>query len=584
MKKDPFRTLSAPFNNLQYAADKGNQDLKYLLANEKLGIQARVDIANVMTSSRQNNGNPKKAQTPITFGNDGNAEDYYETHINPRENIYVTNSVEPPKLIEVNHKYYFAPDNIEQFADVEVMKMNEHIYEEYEGITKAINEAKNDLDKCDKIEDYTYLNEAYENLLNIKKGIEAEINHKDVEKKIFRNEMEKINADTLARRQENAYRVNAYRDKLIQLNNGGVFDTVQQPGETEEQYLERLQGYAGQKRATKNEYNDSQNIRNKLAQIIKSSMVLQQVMNLISDNEQIKNNILNHWPLIKSEFELTYSKDARINADQFIEILSKTPNTIRKNLAEIKNNTTKITEINNNINIKTNKRFKSEILHNRYVVNPNQHGAPKFEDTDRIPERQGFIFDSDKWNNDRKTRGLLAGPPDDNYYIPDINTAEAKHEHGEGIRLKRKNPLVGFGKIMLNREQLKLNNNLVAKHPNGKTIIGFPIKRNVSDAFVHTVDSYLDGEQNPKHENEIPEDEHVVLDRLLQLAKVKKGPNKANTVKALKHRLEILEGEIDAGNNSPLIKKEMYSIVHGLKNFGCITQAQATTYMKTIKI
>ena len=43
--------------------------------------------------------------------------------------------------------------------------------------------------------------------------------------------------------------------------------------------------------------------------------------------------------------------------------------------------------------------------------------------------------------------------------------------------------------------------------------------------------------------------------------------------------MKLIEGEIIAGNNSPLLLKELYGIVHSLKDFGILSQKDIKSYL-----
>jgi hypothetical protein len=76
--------------------------------------------------------------------------------------------------------------------------------------------------------------------------------------------------------------------------------------------------------------------------------------------------------------------------------------------------------------------------------------------------------------------------------------------------------------------------------------------------------------------------ERQLYDRLVQVANLNKSVahNGDKTVLDLKHRLKMIEAEISIGNNNPMLKKEMYAVLHALKNFKVITQSQINSYLK----
>jgi ribosomal protein S20 len=58
---------------------------------------------------------------------------------------------------------------------------------------------------------------------------------------------------------------------------------------------------------------------------------------------------------------------------------------------------------------------------------------------------------------------------------------------------------------------------------------------------------------------------------------------KDNTITNLKARLEIVEGEIDAGDNNIEVLNELQEVLNNLSNLGIITKAAAKRHYNTIK-
>ena len=54
-------------------------------------------------------------------------------------------------------------------------------------------------------------------------------------------------------------------------------------------------------------------------------------------------------------------------------------------------------------------------------------------------------------------------------------------------------------------------------------------------------------------------------------------------VKKIKNRVEIITGEIEAGNNNNDLLIELNELLLKLANYGVITQKQAKEHIKTIK-
>jgi hypothetical protein len=62
--------------------------------------------------------------------------------------------------------------------------------------------------------------------------------------------------------------------------------------------------------------------------------------------------------------------------------------------------------------------------------------------------------------------------------------------------------------------------------------------------------------------------------------KKKYNIDNSKSIKALKDRLELVEGEMLAGNTNNDIQKELYDIVFKLANLGAITLSSARKYYK----
>ncbi len=76
-----------------------------------------------------------------------------------------------------------------------------------------------------------------------------------------------------------------------------------------------------------------------------------------------------------------------------------------------------------------------------------------------------------------------------------------------------------------------------------------------------------------------------LYNRLITLADLHKSHqiDSNKTVEHLKHRLELLVGEIQSGNDARDVKKELFQTVHSLKEFGSINSKAAIDFLKQFK-
>ena len=81
--------------------------------------------------------------------------------------------------------------------------------------------------------------------------------------------------------------------------------------------------------------------------------------------------------------------------------------------------------------------------------------------------------------------------------------------------------------------------------------------------------------------NGLSVNEKQLYDRLIHLARLNKmiPHTTEKTVTDLKTRMKLIEGQITAGNNSPLLLQELYVIVHSLKDFGVLGNKDIKNYL-----
>lgn len=155
-----------------------------------------------------------------------------------------------------------------------------------------------------------------------------------------------------------------------------------------------------------------------------------------------------------------------------------------------------------------------------------------------------------------------------------------------GYGIKDETPeYVEFGKHILLLKKLFLKNILSLHKKNHQKIAGFK-NYNVSNEFVNLIMKIL------KKENISISDianlkigEKELLDNLLSLCELNKKiitGTGVDTISKIKEQLKLIEGQIEAGNNNPVMKDELYKTLFKLVNFGAISEKQARSHYKNI--
>jgi hypothetical protein len=168
-------------------------------------------------------------------------------------------------------------------------------------------------------------------------------------------------------------------------------------------------------------------------------------------------------------------------------------------------------------------------------------------------------------------------------YVADTRRNAKEHtQYGMGIPKSQEPKLVPFGNICLYYPKLKYQNTISVRTHLGKQIGGVPNKK-ISAKLTSIILNLLEQIQ-PTHDeiNRLSTAERHIYDRLINLGKLHKSlPQTTDkSVGEIKKRLKLLEDEIQIGNNSPQLKKEIISLLQSLRDFKCISQGQVNTYIK----
>jgi len=159
--------------------------------------------------------------------------------------------------------------------------------------------------------------------------------------------------------------------------------------------------------------------------------------------------------------------------------------------------------------------------------------------------------------------------------------------HGYGIKNEKMPSRAEFGTVLVNPKKLFYENVLSVKHHTGKSIAGFPNCK-VSDHLVKVVLDLLKNVTPNTHTFEkLSSGEREIMDHLFRIGGLSKkhgsGESEKKTVSELKKRLELLQGEVSIGNNSPAVYKEIQRILIRLRDFRQITNKAMKEYLSQFK-
>lgn len=152
---------------------------------------------------------------------------------------------------------------------------------------------------------------------------------------------------------------------------------------------------------------------------------------------------------------------------------------------------------------------------------------------------------------------------------------------GTGIHLKKFPKVLRFGQVHINPKNLYYDNMLSLRTFKNQAFRGYKDER-ISDYLVSLIHKMIEGHKLTKHElTPLDEKERMVLDNLIHRAKLHKEHDNTidDTNKKMKARFDVLSGEIEAGNDNPLIKQELHQLLYKMSHAKMISIVKANKYM-----
>lgn len=155
-----------------------------------------------------------------------------------------------------------------------------------------------------------------------------------------------------------------------------------------------------------------------------------------------------------------------------------------------------------------------------------------------------------------------------------------------GAGLKDDTPeYVQFGKYILLLKKLLLKNILSLHKKNHLKLSSFKNKK-VSNEFVNLIFKMLDKQIITVQDLAILKiGEKEILDNLLGVCELNKKiitGSGLETLNKVKEKLNLIQGQIEAGNNNPIMKQELHDVLFQLVNLNAITERQARQHYKNI--
>jgi hypothetical protein len=169
---------------------------------------------------------------------------------------------------------------------------------------------------------------------------------------------------------------------------------------------------------------------------------------------------------------------------------------------------------------------------------------------------------------------------------PDRVQYKGEQVKGWGVGLPKDIPkgLIPFGRCKIHLYKLYYDNEFVLKDSSGFNIPGVKNVK-VSDDFVAIIMKIHNNENvNQSFIKKLSSNEQDLYDLFIFKCGFKNLDNDHKSkIDKLKSNLEVIQGEIEAGNDNKEILKELYDVLHQLSVYKCISLNDAKKHYNTIK-
>lgn len=521
--------------------------------------------------------------------------------------------IEPPEEEELKEEVELEPDDIEetktaiQFLEVSRKRLNQSIDKIKSKYDLMIDDISND-DSLKENKKRSQIKRAKE----MKKNELEYIVQKD---KVLSDQLEAFNKELLDQdniRQENVNRriewkkknennLKKYMEDLNLENQGKLKALDQGPNESYDEFIQRVQETIDNRnkstiRKDLDELNNVKKLKEKLSSIIKSKTVIENVLKKLDPKDV--NELLKKWTKFKTVYQKEYSFESKVSEQEVLSIYDSyedpiTVNLLKEEKEEVvtslkfidrKDNTALVQTLNGNLYLKLGKDLvlysKTGDTGSFRSINFQQPGAKHYVETvlgDKQSKKDITMFLVESGVKRQKA-----------HIEPDYQEANFNTVYGMGLT----KPIVEnfiLGKILIKLDKLYSKNTLVILRNSNiySKIPGFP-NASVSDDFVKLILAIYNEEDINPYFSKLKQVEKDLYIQLLYIAGLQNsnvrgdGISSDTLVDQLKERLNLIEAEIEAGNNGREIRLELKNLLDKLVNLRAIPFAKAKKHYNQI--
>ena len=482
------------------------------------------------------------------------------------------------------------------------------------------------------------------NVARAEAAIAAKQNDIDAQKTLIENAKQNIqeNKDLqMTVNKTNRDNLNRYRETLQAVNRDHLNHLVQEPNESEQDYLQRMKNIEAEKYDTnlnldKAKLDQVIKLQNNLKKVIRKDEIIENVVKSLSAEQifainkhfaAIKEYLLENFGFNNTNLttndlvdEITNTLDRILNPPTSVEIQNEDytlpttgepfPVSILKDDTGADTDFSFGTETNsliitnksnsNSIYLKIGQKYRKVVF---YSTTSNKQGSFQAirERGPPIDETIRYLFGKDylDLSTFAKTKIVGGARSIEELYdiletqyllqpITDIKTIRlgGHKKYGWGLSHPDQEipPYAKFGNIIIALNKLFYKNILSIATKTGHKIDGFKNTK-VSDVFVEAVMKLYNNEDVSSLIKNLSSNETHIYNSILYMGGLHKKftNNHKGSVSSLKEKFQICEGEILSGNNNPALVQELKDILLKLHHLNAISLNEIKKYMKQFK-
>lgn len=399
----------------------------------------------------------------------------------------------------------------------------------------------------------------------------------------------------------------SYKEELDRRNAGRIKYLDQNPEEEDEDYIQRIKDTVqnlGKSSAIKAEV-DLKNVvklKEKFSTIIRNKSLIENIVKSLDEDEQ--SDLLKSWKKFIKVYNETYDLDSKVNLQDVLEVIKTYENPVKVELQADMDTLEKkgLVFLGKDLDVDNNAIIVQTKDDETYYLKLGQNSTILFSSSGEKGSFESFSFQRFKGKNfiedilgiyiSKQELVKILQKEIKKVKVKELSTENGNKVYGWGLkRLDDIPDQFELGKIIIKLNKLFTKNLLVViRNSDVYSKISGLKNVEVSDNFVKLILAIYRGEDINLYFSKLKQPEKDLYIQLLHVAGIHNSTygsgiekeDKQQLIQALKERLSLVEGEIEAGNNSNKLKSELKNILDKLVSLRALKYSSARKHYERI--